>query len=331
MKNSFIKIFVITFIVLTTMGISQDFPKLQGKYLGQNPPGTIPEIFAPGFVSNGFHEHSITFSADGSEAFYTMSDNKYSQYIIVHLISENNIWQKPEIATFSGQYSDMCPFFSPFDDKLYFTSNRDYIEDSLVINDLNIWYSERINGQWSQAIKMGSKINTNKKEGLMSIASNGNAYFQARYEDNWDIYISTFKDGHYQIPEKINSNINTEYNDCAPYISPDESFLLFHSNRKGGYGINDIYVSFKSKEGDWQDPINLGEKINTNASEFNPSVTPDGKYLFYSSYSPLDTELFKNRSYSELIELYKDPKNGYATLYWINFDNVLKNISSSGF
>jgi Tol biopolymer transport system component len=304
--------------MLTSSVISQDFPKLQGEYLGQNPPGMIPEIYAPGIISHGFHEQSITFSIDGSEAFYTISDNNYSQYIIVHLTSINNVWQEPKIAEFSGNSSDLSPFFSPYDGKLYFTSRRDYIEDSLVVNDLNIWYSEGINGKWSQAIKMESKINTNNKEGLMSIASNGNAYFQARYNDNWDIYISTFKDGHYQIPEKINSNINTEYNECAPYISPDESFLLFHSNRKGGYGINDIYISFKSKEGYWQDPINLGEKINTNASEFNPTITPDGKYLFFSSYVSNPPDSYKNKNYTEIIELYFNPKNGYATLYWVD-------------
>lgn len=67
-----------------------------------------------------------------------------------------------------------------------------------------------------------------------------------------------------------------------PFIAPDESYLLFDAQREDGYGDSDIYISFKQKDGTWGNGINLGDKINTNAWDASASITPDGKYLFFS-------------------------------------------------
>jgi Tol biopolymer transport system component len=74
--------------------------------------------------------------------------------------------------------------------------------------------------------------------------------------------------------------INSPGEEWDPYISPDESYLLFESDRPGGYGNTDIYISFKTKEG-WGKPINLGSTINTNAYEVAARVSPDGRYIFF--------------------------------------------------
>jgi ankyrin repeat protein len=69
----------------------------------------------------------------------------------------------------------------------------------------------------------------------------------------------------------------------SPCFSPEESFLIFHSNRPGGYnGLNDLYVSFHKKNGAWSEPINLGKMINSYPSS-SAKVSPDGKYLFFTS------------------------------------------------
>lgn len=79
----------------------------------------------------------------------------------------------------------------------------------------------------------------------------------------------------------LNEKINTGKS-FHPFIAPDESYLLFDSERESGYGDSDIYISFRLKDGSWGVPINLGDKINTEAWEACASVTPDGKYLFFN-------------------------------------------------
>jgi Tol biopolymer transport system component len=65
-------------------------------------------------------------------------------------------------------------------------------------------------------------------------------------------------------------------------VSPDEQYLIVTSNRPGGYGQTDLYVSFRAANGGWEPRINLGDTINTAETEFCPMVTPDGRYLFFS-------------------------------------------------
>jgi len=79
--------------------------------------------------------------------------------------------------------------------------------------------------------------------------------------------------------ENLGAGINTAHGDDLPYIAPDESYLIFASDRPGGYGGRDLYVSYRS-DARWSVPQNLGPAINTAAWELYPSVSPDGRYLF---------------------------------------------------
>ena len=64
--------------------------------------------------------------------------------------------------------------------------------------------------------------------------------------------------------------------------------------------------------------MNLGTPVNSEASEFAPSVSPDGEYLFFSSYRTMNPKNFKGKTYQELMSLYRDPRNGYATQFWVD-------------
>ena len=79
----------------------------------------------------------------------------------------------------------------------------------------------------------------------------------------------------------VSDKINTGKS-FHPFIAPDESYLLFDSERANGFGDSDIYISYRQQNGEWGAPINLGDKINTEAWEAAATVTPDGKYLFFN-------------------------------------------------
>jgi hypothetical protein len=86
----------------------------------------------------------------------------------------------------------------------------------------------------------------------------------------------------YEKPVTLGAVVNTQYDEHDPLIAPDESFLVFPSDRPGGLGEADLYISHKVN-GQWQSPTPMGHGINTKRYEYCPYLTPDGKYFFFSS------------------------------------------------
>ena len=103
-----------------------------------------------------------------------------------------------------------------------------------------------------------------------------------------NIYLSHFQNGNYQLPQVLGPEINSGYGEFCPFIDPDERYLIFASNRPGGYGGQlDLYICFKNEDQTWTDAINMGFEINSTAAFF-PFVTLDKKYLFFTTGKPAD-------------------------------------------
>ncbi|MCP4727999.1 MAG: hypothetical protein GY863_23370 [bacterium] len=270
---------VLLFVCGTSYG-QESFPVLKGPYIGQKPPGEKSEIFAPGVISLGLHEHGFVISPDGNEAFYVKKSDSYN---IMHIRRTGGRWQAPELASFCSDYNDMGPRFSHDGKKVFFGSKRPIGDRA----DFNIWMAEKNGDKWSEPVEIGSTVNTIYNEANPSIASNGNLYFQY-FESGGlksDLYFSPYENGKYGKPVKLPAEINTvEYNEGGPFIAPDESYIMFHSGRTGGYGSMDLYISFRDPNGSWGVPQNLGGGINTPFGESGPYITPDMKYLFFSNY-----------------------------------------------
>lgn len=308
------------FLLFGTSSGNHDFPVLKGPYLGQTPPGKIPEIFAPGIISYGFHEFGISFSPDGKEILYLTADNNYRQKTLIYLRRKDNTWSSPEIAPFSGQYSDYIACFSPNGNKIFFSSKRPLSKNSDKQKDLDIWVIEKNGDSWKNPVHLGSTVNSERSDMVSCVSNKGTLFIRSDREGKgkWFIFSSRLENGLYTKPEKLNDRINLGPMEGSAFLAPDESYLLFRSSRPGGFGKYDIYVCFKQESGSWGDPINAGEPINSPANDFAPRITPDGKYIFFTSYRPLEPDILKVRTYRELIKLYRMSQNGYGTLYWID-------------
>ena len=123
------------------------------------------------------------------------------------------------------------------------------------------------------------------------VTSNGTLYFigyAADTKSNHGIYRAELINGEYAKPELLPRSINLPpFLNWAPFIAPDESYLLFSSNRTGSldeYG--DLYISRRQPDGSWTDPVALGEPVNSPMQEVFPGLSPDGKYLFFCRYTP---------------------------------------------
>ena len=83
--------------------------------------------------------------------------------------------------------------------------------------------------------------------------------------------------------ERLGATINTENDEIDPLIAPDESYLIFCSKSRGGYGKVDLFISFRTKEDTWTKPLNMGSEFNSPENDWMPHFSPDGKYIFFNS------------------------------------------------
>jgi hypothetical protein len=119
--------------------------------------------------------------------------------------------------------------------------------------------------------------------------------------------------------EVFDERIVSEYGGGDVFIAPDERTIIFSSSQAGGYGNTDLYVSFRRGDGAWTAPQNLGSTINSAYQEYCPSLSPDGKYFFFSSYKrPEQTSVPEMRSLDEILRLYRQPYNGAGDVYWVD-------------
>ena len=313
--NGFISLFILLFTFCQKEGI---FPVLKGAYLGQKPPGMTPEIFAPGIISTGYHDGCITFSPDGRELFYHFGG--LGRMAILCMKQEDKRWTAPQVASFSGKYRDGEPHFSNDGNKLLFRSNRPLEGKGEPMESTDIWIVERSEDGWGEPRNPGPIINSQKDDLYPTITKSGDLYFASNRDGGWDIYIAKYANGRYAKPVKLSNAINSEFGDWDAFLAPDESYIIFGSNgRSDGLGESDLYISFRKEDGTWTKSKNMGSQINTFYREVDPSVSPDGKYIFFRSNRRIHKSYSETSlTYDEITKILNSPGNGEADIYWVD-------------
>ena len=272
MENHMIKLLALAIIIMLSAckidksNIKEnDFSAEESFYLGEKPPGLIPEVFAPGMVTTNGWEYGGVFTPDLKEFYFIREaiddeGNSIQQFVLIQ--NNNGEWQDSVISGRIGQ-----PIIS-YDGKTMHLGRR---------------YKERTASGWSEMELLDPPFNELLIMRLSSSA-NGTYYFDTYDPDNeaFPIRFSRFIDGKYEEPRALGDNINSGTFINHPFIAPDESYLIWDAKREGGYGDSDLYISFRNGDGSWGDAINLGDKINTEAWEAAATITPDGKYLFFN-------------------------------------------------
>jgi outer membrane protein OmpA-like peptidoglycan-associated protein len=158
------------------------------------------------------------------------------------------------------------------------------------VNNTNedFYESHKLEHGWSEAKALVGNINSNNNEGALNISQDGQwlLFTGCNFPDGFgscDLYISYLTDQGWSSPENLGSNFNTEFWESTPSLSPDKRDLYFTSNRPGGYGGNDIYVSHRQDNGHWSPPENMGPGINTAGEESAPFIHADNLTLYFTS------------------------------------------------
>jgi len=246
-----------------------------------------PKLFAPGFVSTDRRELNSVFTPDGNELYFAYSDGKGNYEIVVTRRKTDGRWSEPETASFSKEYSNVDLALSLDGKRVYFGSNRPRSGGETPEEGFGLWMAKRKGADWSEPVDLGDAINSGEHQIYPSVTRDGTIYFQARREGGFggsDIYRSRLVGGVYGTPENLGPAVNTEANEGDVFIAPDESYLVVSTyGRDDSLGRGDLYVSFRNDDGSWTPVKNMGKPINSEAIDFCPMLSPDGKYLFFSS------------------------------------------------
>lgn len=261
---SYIQIFFITTCLFADIHGQDNSIILTGAYLGQKPPGRLPEMFAPGVISRpDYFEHSAAiFTPDGNEVYWAAKPNSERYYRIYCMKMVDGKWSKPEVASFCKENEYYQQFtLSPDGKKLYFTNGE------------KLLYVEKQNNGWSSPSDIPATIKSGTDANICCVTINGSIYFISR--PGYDVFVTRLLNGNYSTPEKLGRQINSgDTRENSVYVAPDESYMIIEATRDAS--SCELFVSFRLDDKSWSDrkklPINWGRL---------PHVSPDGKYLFY--------------------------------------------------
>lgn len=225
--------------------------------IGQTPPGLTPELFAPGLVSTDNLEIEGVF-APGMTEFYFVRQVLGDVPKIRTFQYKDGDWQESIVGPRTGEV------FISVDGQTMYLGNE---------------YRERTEAGWSEQKSLGSPFEDIPVMRL-TVSADGTYVFDERHEVG-TIRYSRVVDGERQAPQAFSEEINSGTFTAHPFIAPDESYLIWDSEREDGYGDSDLYISFREDDGTWGPAINMGDEINTEFEDAYGSVTPDGKYFFF--------------------------------------------------
>ena len=249
-----------------------------GPYLGQKLPGMTPEIFAPGIISTGAHEFSCCFSPDGSEFYFTRTNPEERQNYVMYTRLQGDVWTEPEIAPFAGPFT-FEPFITPDNKQAYFQTGK-VVDGQLLMYTM---FAERTDQGWSEVEDPGEPFNPMKTMHITSTL-NGTIYTTDISGGMGTESLGMIRkvNGGYKTLEKLGPPFNTLEKQQHPWIAPDESYIVFTVRRPGQTPVSALFCSFKNKVDQWSEPVEL--KMGMEAGQ--PYVSPDGKYLFFTSGDP---------------------------------------------
>ncbi|MGB0918189.1 MAG: OmpA family protein, partial [Flavobacteriales bacterium] len=221
----------------------------------------------------------------------------------------------------TDQY-EYFPVLTADEQTLVFTRNQrrsaasDYQEDFYVSGSAG-------DGVWSQARNLGAPINTDDNEGAQTITADGSQLFfigcnRKDGKGSCDIYRALRKGKKWGVPVNLDSPVNSSKWETQPSISADGKTLYFVSNRAGGLGGPDIWVTQLAPNNEWTVPRNLGEQINTPFAEETPFIHPDGKTLYFTSNGHVgmgEKDIYMTRMLDD--GSWSEPRNlGYPINTW---------------
>ncbi len=256
-----------------------------------SPAVCLPQLFAPGVISGPDHDAAPAFAPDGRTVWFGRSDATHSTILEAHL--EAGRWSAPRTASFSGRWRDMEPAMSPDGRYLVFVSNRPadgvgapldgfFMGQAFPGGGGNLWRVERTADGWGAPARLPDVVNSDASTFAPSVVADGSLWFMHPTDGGrrFRLYRSQWRDDHFEAPQPLPFSDGSS-TDVDPAAAPDESFVVFGSNRPPARDM-DLFISFRNGSA-WDTPRHLGNVVNSPGSDAEARLSPDARTLYFSS------------------------------------------------
>ncbi len=256
-----------------------EMPELRGPWLGQGSPGSEPVEFCSEILAMERSVAGITFSPSGDETFFTLHtpDGGSSDLMWMRMI--DGIWTRPEPAPFNSGQIDNDIAMSPDGERLFWRSWRPLPGNREPEETVSLWAADRSDDGWGEPfpVECGRERQPAVYPG---VAANGTIYFSRRTSPDGVSIVRAERSGkQYEAWKAILSDGRLTTDLC---VAPDESFLVvtvFPGPPISGQG--DLHVSFRNPDEMWTPLQSLGSTITSEITEYCPTLSADGKRLFF--------------------------------------------------
>ena len=241
-------------------------------------------------ISTSDEEYRITFTPDGRTAYFSRSEEFFRKTSIYETRQVNGTWTQPEVASFSGEFSDIDPVVSPDGRRLYFASIRPV--GGVARTDTDLWVVEREGARWGEPRNLGPDVNSERGESDPAVDRAGNLFvgsnrpYPGGPKGKYNIWYfeataNGFRPG-VLLPPEVNSSEDSVWN-FNPAVSSRGDLLLFTRLNVADpetTGLGELYVSARVPGG-WTPARNVGAPVNSPLDEFHGSFSPDGATLYF--------------------------------------------------
>lgn len=263
MRKTFTAISLLLAVGLTSCSINDLSTEAAGPVLGLSVPGSLIELLSPGLV-NTVENREIQgmFGADMSTFYFIRRPwaEDASHNVLTVLEYQEGQWRESVVRRGVSE-----PSVSPDGAKIYFKNE----------------FIERTDEGWSEMQSLGEPFEDISIMRL-SAATSETLYFDTfTPELDAPLRYSRLIDGEYEEPQSLGPQFGVGTYNAHPFIAPDESYVIWDSRRDDGFGSSDLYISYRSPDGEWGPAVNMDDEINTADDENYPSVSPDGRFLIF--------------------------------------------------
>jgi hypothetical protein len=288
-------IVLIVMVFMYGAGYSQPIPA-DSMYLGQVPPGNTPKVFNLPKSPGSFTAERIAISNDGKEIFFSVIRYYYptSGDTVKYFNYNDNKWNGP----FSLFSNHLAPALSLSGDTMYIQNN------SMIYQTL---LSYRTANGWSNPRRILYSLNNAH---YLQVTNSGNYYISSVSSTGLGAtdWCRLYMNNSDSVAVSLRLPLNNYIDNLDFFISRDESFIIIAKNTGSNAKLN---ISYKKNDGSWTNPKNLGPAINSGLAAWGPYVSPDGKYLFYTTGT--------NPNYSD------------TYVYWVRIDGIADSLKHTNF
>lgn len=252
--------------------------------------GFVAPAPLPGDVNQAYRDSGPSLSQDGATLYFASDgpDHVGLPRLFLSLRGESG-WLPPELVAMPQETEPFAfrgsPCISYDDQALYFTRA---VISGIYVARTRLWCSRKSNGAWQAPVDLGDGVNDPdpaRTTSDPSISADGTRLFftsdRAGGHGRTDLWMSRLVDGEWAAPMNLGPTVNTPAGESEPAISPDGQTLYFTSDRPGGLGGSDLWVTHWT-DGRWSEPRNLGPDVNSPGADREPEVSKDGRTLLFT-------------------------------------------------